>query len=170
MSGYPAGPPPPYSGTNDMAGAAYPPPAPTYSDPSKGYSGGLPPNQPYYAWQGYGMSGYSDPAMSGGGYSQPYGGDYSHSATTVAVTQPTLAVTQMFRELPVRCKCPHCQADVQTGTHYETGTLTWILCAVIFIVGFFCGCCFIPFCIDSAKDVVHTCPSCRQQIGRYNRL
>ncbi|GFS04664.1 lipopolysaccharide-induced TNF-alpha factor [Elysia marginata] len=130
---------------------------------------------------------YSDPSVPGAGYSQtgqvpqawsqgystqpqqPYTGGYVHGTTTVVVTQPQLAVTQMFRECPVHCICPHCRAEVQTATHYVTGTLAWVLCFVIFIVGGVC-CCFIPFCMDSAKDVVHTCPSCRQQIGRYNRM
>ena len=34
----------------------------------------------------------------------------------------------------------------------------------------FLGCCLIPFCIDSCKDAVHTCPCCGQVVGRYQRL
>ena len=32
------------------------------------------------------------------------------------------------------------------------------------------GCCLIPFCIDTCKDVIHTCPNCRAPLGKFNRL
>lgn len=164
MSAYPAGPPPPYPGPDGAASGGYPP--------------GYPPAAPTYQEPPKGLQGYSDPTRPGGGYSQTgyapqpqqYGGGYTHASTTVVVTQPTMAVVQMYREFSVRCQCPHCRAEVQTATYYETGTLTWVLCFVIFVVGCFMGCCLIPFCMDGAKDVVHTCPSCRQQIARYNRM
>ncbi|TPP64369.1 hypothetical protein FGIG_01312 [Fasciola gigantica] len=33
-----------------------------------------------------------------------------------------------------------------------------------------CGCCLIPFCITSAKNVKHTCVNCRRQLGRFAPL
>ena len=41
---------------------------------------------------------------------------------------------------------------------------------LIFFVRCWLGCCLIPFCIDSCKDVIHTCPNCRAPIGKFNRL
>ena len=55
--------------------------------------------------------------------------------TTVVVSQPAYAVVQHFRETPIRLKCQYCQADVVTATYYETGTLTWVACFIIAIVG-----------------------------------
>ena len=55
--------------------------------------------------------------------------------TTVVVQQPAYTVVQHFRESPVRVKCQFCQADVVTSTYYETGTLTWVACFIIAIVG-----------------------------------
>jgi len=47
------------------------------------------------------------------------------------------------------------------------------LSLMLFII-FFCrlwlGCCLIPFCINGAKDVVHSCPNCQRMVGRYNRM
>lgn len=60
---------------------------------------------------------------------------YSQQGTTVVVAQPAYTVVQHFRESPVRIKCQFCQADVVTSTYYETGTLTWVACFVIAIVG-----------------------------------
>lgn len=56
-------------------------------------------------------------------------------ATTVVVNQPAYTVIQHFRETPVRIKCQYCQADIVTATLYETGTMTWIACFIIFFVG-----------------------------------
>jgi len=135
--------PPPYPG-NEKGGA----PNPVYPQQQG--------SQPYPQQQ-YGMQ----PAQ----YSQP-----GQQATTVVVTQPAYSVVQHFRESPVRIKCQFCQADIVSSTYYETGTLTWVACFVIAIVGCWLGCCLIPFCMDACKDVVHQCPNCHQQVGRYNRM
>lgn len=74
-----------------------------------------------------------------GGYpAQPqpqygYGGQQS-SATVVVTGQPTVLI-QQFREAPVRTQCPSCRADILTSTHYETGTMTWVVAGVLCFVG-----------------------------------
>lgn len=114
---------------------------------------------------------YSAPGPHGQGYGQPpppppgYAG-----SSTVVVTQPGFINARIFREVPVPMQCPYCQATITTSTSYEVGTLTWIACFVVFIVGCWLGCCFIPFCVDGCKDVVHSCPNCRQTVGRYDRM
>lgn len=160
MSNHPASPPPVYSNVDGAAGGAYPPPPPpAYQGPPKGYSGG----PQYYSYQ-------NGPPMGAGQPNQPSYPAQPYPNTTVVMTQPQLTMVQVYRQSPVRCFCPHCRADVMTATHYETGALTWILCLVIFFLGFVFGCCLIPFCIDETKDVVHTCPNCNQVIAHYNRL
>ncbi|KAH9489203.1 hypothetical protein Btru_045596 [Bulinus truncatus] len=192
-------PPPPYPGYLAAVGqTSYPPPNPTYSAPydpstiskspqgyppaqSQGYPPGCsmppaypqamsplppPPQQPCYGWPGYGH-----PAQPVMGYSSPYSmsANYNHSATVV-VAQPSITVIQTFRDVPVHMNCPHCHAEIVTRPHFETGTFTWIICCVLFFVGCSFGCCFIPFCLDGCKDVIHSCPNCRQQIARYSRI
>ncbi|KAK3090127.1 hypothetical protein FSP39_009378 [Pinctada imbricata] len=134
-------PPPPYPGTEKGPEPMYPQAQPA------GYG------QPPYGQQPYGQPGQP-------GYGQ----------TTVVVAQPAVSVVQTFRETPVHCRCPHCQAEVVTATQYETGTMAWIVCLVLCLVGCDLGCCLIPFCVDGCKDVIHTCPNCKQVISRYNRM
>ncbi|XP_052264424.1 LITAF domain-containing protein-like isoform X9 [Dreissena polymorpha] len=132
--------------------------------PYPGNEKGMPPPNPAYPQQAPGY------APQYGGYAPQYGAQYGQQATTVVVAQPAYTVVQHFRESPVRIKCQFCQADIVTSTYYETGTLTWVACFVIAIVGCWIGCCLIPFCMDACKDVVHQCPNCNQQVGRYNRM
>ncbi|XP_060603756.1 lipopolysaccharide-induced tumor necrosis factor-alpha factor homolog isoform X8 [Ruditapes philippinarum] len=142
---------------------------PPYPGPDS--KGPPPPNAAYPQQQpGYGAQ-YGQPAPYPAQY-QPaqYNTQYGQNTSTVVVTQPAYTVVQHFRESPVRIKCQFCQADVVTSTFYETGTLTWVACFVIAIVGCWIGCCLIPFCMDACKDVVHQCPNCHQQCGRYNRM
>ncbi|XP_012945333.1 cell death-inducing p53-target protein 1 homolog [Aplysia californica] len=95
-------------------------------------------------------------------------GNYSHSS--VVISQPQMPAIQTFQDIPVRCVCPHCQAEILTATHYDNGTMTWVVCCVLCSFGLACGCCLIPFFSNSAKDVVHTCPNCKQLISRFERL
>ncbi|KAK7507192.1 hypothetical protein BaRGS_00001127 [Batillaria attramentaria] len=150
MSGQ-SGPPPPYPGSDQ----AYPPP-PNPSYPSDPKMAGPPGAQPGYP-QGYGQPAYGQPG-------------YQSGQTTVVVTQPALTMVQTFRESPVHTRCPHCQAEIMTATHYETGTFTWIICLILCLVGCDLGCCLIPFCVDGCKDVIHSCPNCRQQVARWSRM
>ena len=72
----------------------------------------------------------------GGYYPAQPGAPGQGPPTTVVVTQPTVAVVQTFRESPVHTRCPHCQAEVVTGTMYETGTFAWIICVVLCVIGY----------------------------------
>jgi len=139
--------PPPYPGESKQG----PPPTAYPQQPPPGPAG--------YNTQ-YGM----------GGPPQGQAGFVGQQGSTVVVTQPAYTVVQHFRESPVRIKCQFCSADIVTSTFYETGTLTWVACFIIAIVGCWLGCCLIPFCMDACKDVIHQCPNCHQQVGRYNRM
>ncbi|XP_056006831.1 LITAF domain-containing protein-like [Ostrea edulis] len=104
-------------------------------------------------------------------YNSPPPPPYQAEQTTAVVFQQQPMVTvQLFREAPVRTRCPHCGSDVITSTMFETGTVTWLACAITAFVGCWLGCCLIPFCVDGCKDVVHSCPNCQQVVGRYNRM
>lgn len=107
-------------------------------------------------------------------YNQPppaYAPVGQQTAATVVIQQPQhVLLRQTFREVPVRLNCQSCQADIMTATHYETGMLTWMAVGIICLFGGWLGCCLIPFCVDACKDVVHTCPNCKQMVGKYNRL
>ena len=54
-------------------------------------------------------------------------------------------------EYPIQCTCPHCKQMIVTRTQKKAGILTWLICGGIILVGGWCGCCFIPFCIDAGK-------------------
>lgn len=102
---------------------------------------------------------------------------YSYSAqptgtttTTIVYQQPQLVVGMRFFEYPVSMTCPHCQASIVTATDYTPGTLTWLSCGATALVGCWLGCCLIPFCIDALKDVIHSCPNCKTQVGVYRRM
>ncbi|XP_033760430.1 cell death-inducing p53-target protein 1 homolog isoform X2 [Pecten maximus] len=136
----------------------YPPTQPGYpSPPQQGYPQAPPPQQ------GYPQQGAPPP------YSQPPQQQHS-GATTVVVNAPqTTFGAPILREMSVRCTCPHCRADIMTSTTYTSGSMVWLAFLLMFFFGFWL-CCFIPFCMDGCKDVVHNCPNCGGVVGRYNRM
>nr|BAN20724.1 conserved hypothetical protein [Riptortus pedestris] len=70
---------------------------------------------------------------------------------------------------PMSMQCPNCHMTIETSTKTEPGLIAYISGVLIFLFGFWCGCCLIPCCIDSCMDVHHTCPNCKAYLGRYRR-
>ncbi|ULT80363.1 hypothetical protein L5515_016619 [Caenorhabditis briggsae] len=90
--------------------------------------------------------------------------------TTIA-SGPMPCSTIIIRLEPhaTKLQCPYCRTDVVTRTKSVYGLLTWIFFAALFLFGCWC-CCFVPFCLRSCKDIIHTCPNCRAMIGIHRRI
>ncbi|XP_063727781.1 lipopolysaccharide-induced tumor necrosis factor-alpha factor homolog [Symsagittifera roscoffensis] len=110
-------------------------------------------------------SGYSQPPPP---YGQPatfqYTGNYQTTTVLVGGGYPSLGSN------PATIQCPHCRATVTTSVNYEIGMGTWLIAGVILLLGFWCGCCLIPLCIDGCKDAVHSCPNCNAYIAKKSML
>ena len=65
--------------------------------------------------------------------------------------------------------CPRCAVPVKTATKKVTGQNTLIWSAIGCFLGSLCCLCLVPFCMDSTKDVEHTCPACELNLGVYKR-
>ncbi|XP_067655831.1 lipopolysaccharide-induced tumor necrosis factor-alpha factor homolog [Haliotis asinina] len=116
--------------------------------------------------QGYAYS--SHPAPATGGY--PVG---QAANTTVIINQPGGAVlgnTVRYRRTPALIICQHCNATVTTTVDDETSTLQWIVCFFMCLFGCFFLCCLIPFCITDLKDARHSCPNCKQVVGKFSQV
>ncbi|KAJ8310914.1 hypothetical protein KUTeg_012779 [Tegillarca granosa] len=78
----------------------------------------------------------------------------------------------------VKHSCPNCNQELGrynrlsyhglSSTTTPTTAPTRIYTTFFVLVTWFVCC--IPFCISSLKDVRHTCPNCKQELGRYNRM
>ncbi|KAK3512095.1 hypothetical protein QTP70_030350 [Hemibagrus guttatus] len=86
------------------------------------------------------------------------------SVQTVYV-QPT-----SFGDVPAQTCCPVCAQTVVTRLEHSSGSMAWLVCAGLCIIGCMYGCCLIPFCVDGLKDVTHFCPNCNSAIGTFKRL
>ncbi|VUZ45083.1 unnamed protein product [Hymenolepis diminuta] len=143
------GQPPPYTET----APPYPmapgyPPAPGYG-PGPGY----PPPGPGYP-QG-------PPVPPPGCYPPP---PVTQQPTTIVYTANTLGPG------PSRFYCTNCQREVLTNVSYESGLFTWLLVALICILGGPLCCCLIPLCCPPCKDVDHFCPVCNRLLGTHSRI
>ncbi|XP_046546153.1 lipopolysaccharide-induced tumor necrosis factor-alpha factor homolog, partial [Haliotis rubra] len=116
--------------------------------------------------QGYAYGSHPPPAT--GGY--PVG---PPANTTVIINQPGGAVlgnTVRYRRTPALIICQHCNATVTTTVDDETSTLQWIVCFFMCLFGCFLLCCLIPFCISDLKDARHSCPNCKQVVGKFSQV
>ncbi|RNA30609.1 lipopolysaccharide-induced tumor necrosis factor-alpha factor [Brachionus plicatilis] len=86
------------------------------------------------------------------------------------VIQPVINQRNFLGKDPSYITCPSCRAQVLTNISHETGLGTWLIAGGICFVGCALGCCLIPFCVDSCKDVKHYCPSCNVLIGTRELL
>ncbi|CAF0882384.1 unnamed protein product [Adineta ricciae] len=89
----------------------------------------------------------------------------------VPIIQPVRVVQPMgFGHMPQAAQCSACRQQIVTNVRYECGGGTWLFAFLICIFGGVLGCCFIPFCVSSCQDAVHTCPACQAPVGRKNVL
>ncbi|KAK9539782.1 hypothetical protein VZT92_002282 [Zoarces viviparus] len=97
---------------------------------------------------------------------------YQYSPQQPQVVQPVMTQVVMMQQFPTdvpgQMMCPHCQSSVVTKTEHVNGFCTWMICGILGV--FMCWpCCLIPFCVDSCKDVEHSCPNCNNVLHIYKR-
>ncbi|XP_020512084.1 cell death-inducing p53-target protein 1 homolog [Labrus bergylta] len=143
----------------------YPPQesAPPYPGPPLNY-GGAAPQPEMYPQPGMCPQPGFYPTAPPAGYQA--GVPYAPPAPAATVTH--LVVTAGLHDSPGQALCPHCQQTVVTVTHHTAGLMTWGICAGLTFFGCFL-CCFLPFCIESCKDVEHRCPTCHKVIYIFKR-
>ena len=95
------------------------------------------------------------------------------AAPVTVISTPTMFVQPMaipVGNAPQAMQCPSCRQQIVTVVRYSSGTFTWVIAGIIFVFGGIFGCCLIPFCVNSCKDAIHTCPACGNFIGRRNAM
>lgn len=98
------------------------------------------------------------------------GGQGSSGVTVTSTTAPIVIEYPEIRltvtEEPVTASCPFCHQSMVTEIDALPGPFT-MLCAVIMA---HCLLCWVPFLVDTCKDVKHNCPKCKSTIGIFRRL
>ncbi|XP_060755124.1 lipopolysaccharide-induced tumor necrosis factor-alpha factor homolog isoform X1 [Neoarius graeffei] len=86
-------------------------------------------------------------------------------------TQPAVMVVMQstLADVPAPAKCNFCQQQIVTVTKPKNGLLVWAIFGVLLVIGCW-PCCLIPFCVNSCKDVMHTCPNCGNVLHIYKRV
>ncbi|XP_033610620.1 lipopolysaccharide-induced tumor necrosis factor-alpha factor homolog isoform X2 [Cryptotermes secundus] len=67
---------------------------------------------------------------------------------------------------PSNMRCPACHSNIRTTTESQSQSCAHIACIIMFLLGC-CLCSCIPYCMDSCKNVRHTCPNCKTFLGMY---
>ena len=68
---------------------------------------------------------------------------------------------------PMTLVCPRCGEQVTTTIKTSASLIQHLGAFLCCIFGCWLGCCFLPYCVDSIKQVTHSCPSCRNTLGLY---
>nr|CUU97517.1 hypothetical transcript [Hymenolepis microstoma] len=74
-----------------------------------------------------------------------------------------------FGKEPVDAYCIHCGKVVKTVTELVPGDMEHVPVFRHCSIGFYCGCCQLPYVLVERKEVHHTCPYCQGALGRYKR-
>ncbi|XP_039765941.1 lipopolysaccharide-induced tumor necrosis factor-alpha factor homolog [Pararge aegeria] len=88
------------------------------------------------------------------------------SAITVSAPNAPKAVPLLLGPDNTVTICPFCSSNIKTSVKFRSTTRTHITAALCCLI---CCCCCIPYCLDSAKNTDHYCPSCSNYIGTYEK-
>ncbi|KAL3102155.1 hypothetical protein niasHS_003564 [Heterodera schachtii] len=80
---------------------------------------------------------------------------------------------KFLSDRPQLIDCPRCKQHGFTELKHVIGLFTWVSFLVLLITGLFVLPLFflwVPFFIDTFKDVEHRCPNCKTHIGTFRRL
>ncbi|CAG9324977.1 unnamed protein product [Blepharisma stoltei] len=61
--------------------------------------------------------------------------------------------------------CPTCGKNTWTRIEKKNGWFTYLSCTYLCLIGCFCGCCLIPFCVKRCKDSHHYCCNCNTRLA-----
>ncbi|CAF1146191.1 unnamed protein product [Brachionus calyciflorus] len=95
---------------------------------------------------------------------------FIQSQSHISVVQPSANVPYGLRDYSFQTVCPSCRIYVSTDVKYVTGPITWLAASAFCVFGLCCGCCLIPFHVDSCKNVEHYCPNCKFLIMRRIKI
>ncbi|KAF6023898.1 hypothetical protein EB796_017795 [Bugula neritina] len=99
-------------------------------------------------------------------YGVPLGDGYGFSPTGRRLKPCKVKIPGVkFGDTPVRVNCPSCKHDIVTVAIEEDGDCTLSLLSIAMVFLCFIPCLFMSRC----KDMVHYCPECKREIGRFNR-
>ena len=73
-----------------------------------------------------------------------------------------------FGEEPVYIKCPYCQKYGWTRLKSAIGITTLLSCCFVNLFCW-CGCCLVPCCRRSCRDLVHRCSDCGECVRVVER-
>ncbi|KAG0357048.1 LITAF-like zinc ribbon domain-containing protein [Gamsiella multidivaricata] len=94
----------------------------------------------------------------------------SCTAAPLVLMKPPCRVEDL-KARPGVVVCQHCHHLVLTEITPENGSCTYLGILGLLIAGITtCGCCLLPLCITSCKDMMHSCPNCHEDIGLYSRI
>ncbi|XP_054614527.1 LITAF domain-containing protein-like isoform X2 [Dunckerocampus dactyliophorus] len=130
---------------------------------------GYPEHEPAPSYTGPPMN-PSSLAPQPGLYPPPHAGaPYVAYQGGSAATVTHVVVNAKLQDAPGQERCPRCQQMVLTQVERKAGLMTWLICGGMAFIGC-CLCCWVPFVVDSCKDVQHNCPNCNNVIYLYKRL
>jgi len=128
---------------------------------------GYPPQQPGYPPPQ--QPGYPPPQQPGYPPQQGYPPPQPGQTVVVQPSNVVVAGVVSYGEFPTNTVCSACHATVMTSVEFVTGTLTWLIAGILFLVGCWL-CCWIPCVVDGCKDVIHKCPNCHNVVGQFRRI
>ncbi|PKK73457.1 hypothetical protein RhiirC2_847620 [Rhizophagus irregularis] len=100
-------------------------------------------------------------------YTPPVG--YYQQPETIAFRTTAIPLAKAnLSTMPAITTCPHCNDIVLSYIEYKNGSCTWLSCFILSHM--LVAACFIPFCVNDLKDVVHYCPNCNKIMAIYSRL